>query len=165
MKYRVHAGESRFEIDIDRNGVIHLERMVVDADLQPTADPALYSLILGRRSYELRVEPADGTYRVQVRGVAYDVVVEDERARLLSGMKSAATHGTGDAVIKSPMPGVVIDVAVKEGDVVEAGKVLVVVESMKMHNELNAPRAGTVHAVRVATGDKVTQDTILLTLA
>jgi biotin carboxyl carrier protein len=63
------------------------------------------------------------------------------------------------------MPGLVIDVAVKVGDFVEAGQTLVVVESMKMHNEFKAPRAGTVRAVRVATGAKVAPNTILLTLA
>ena len=165
MKYNVRAGESKFEVEVDRKGAIRLAGAPLDADLQPSADPTLYSLILGHRSYELRIEPCDGGYRVRIHGVTYDVAVEDERAHLLAGVRSlTAGGGSGELVIKSPMPGLVIDVAVKVGDVVEAGQTLVVVESMKMHNELRAPRAGTVRAIRVETGAKVAQNTILLTL-
>jgi len=165
MKYTVHAGESGFEVDINRDGVIRLDGQVLDADLQPSADPTLYSLILDHRSYELRVEPCNGSYRVQLRGVTCDVVVEDERRRLLAGLKSASDPGSGEIMIKSPMPGIVIDISVNEGDLVNAGQTLAVVESMKMHNEFHAPRAGTVKAVRVKTGAKVLQDAILITLA
>ena len=165
MKYTVRAGESALEIDIDRNGEIRLDGKVLDADLRPTADPTLYSLILGRRSYQLRVESADGEYRVQLNGVTYDIVVEDERTRLLAGVKSSGAAAAGEVAIKSPMPGIVIDISVKEGDEVQAGQTVAVVESMKMHNEFSAPRAGRVKAVRVAPGAKVAQNAILVTLA
>ena len=165
MKYTVRAGESEFEIEIDHEGTIRLDGAVVDADLQTSADPTLYSLILGHRSYELRVEPVDGDYRVQMGGVSCNVVVEDERTRLLAAVKSAFAPASGDVAIKSPMPGIVIDVPVKEGDTVVAGQTLVVVESMKMHNEFKAPRGGVVHSVRVTQGAKVEQNTVLLSLA
>jgi biotin carboxyl carrier protein len=166
MKYTVRAGESEFEIGVDREGAIRLGGELVDADLQTSAEPTLYSLLLGHQSYELRIEPCEGGYRVRIDGATYDVAVEDERAHLLAGVKSlAAGGGSGEMAIKSPMPGVVIDVAVKVGDAVEEGQTLVVVESMKMHNEFKSPRHGTVRAVRVERGTKVAQHTILLTLA
>jgi len=165
MKYNVRAGESDFEIEVDRDGAIRLTGAPLEADLQPSADRTLYSLILGHRSYELRIEPCDAGYRVRIDGVAYDVAVEDERAHLLAGVKSLTAGGhSGELAIKSPMPGLVIDVAVNVGDFVEAGQTLIVVESMKMHNEFKAPRAGTVRAIRVERGAKVAQNTILLTL-
>lgn len=165
MKYTVRAGESEFEIDVDRDGAIRLTGAPLDADLQPSADPTLYSLILGHHSYELRIEPCEGGYRVRIHGIAYDVTVEDERTHMLAGVKSLSAGGdTGEIAIKSPMPGLVIDVAVKAGDFVEAGQTLVVVESMKMHNEFKAPRAGTVRAVRVERGAKLAPNAILLTL-
>jgi biotin carboxyl carrier protein len=103
---------------------------------------------------------------VLIDGEAYDVAVEDERAHLLAGVKSLAAGGeSGEMVVKSPMPGLVIDVAVNVGDHVEEGQTLIVIESMKMHNEFKAPRAGTVRAVRVERGAKVAPNTILLTLA
>ena len=166
MKYYVRTGESKFEIEVDRKGAIRLTGAPLNADLQQSADPTLYSLILGHSSYELRIEPCDFGYRVRIDGVTYDVAVEDERAHVLAGVKSLTAGGdSGETAIKSPMPGLVIDVAVKVGDVIEAGQTLVVVESMKMHNEFKAPRAGTVRAVRVERGAKVAQNTILLTLA
>jgi len=164
MKYKVRSGESTLEIDIDRNGEIRMGGVALDADLQPSADPTLYSLILGHRSYQLRVEPVEERYRVQIEGISYDVLVEDERAQLLGGIKSASAGASGEVLVKSPMPGIVIDVAVKEGDAVASGQTLVVVESMKMHNEFAAPRAGTVKAVRVVRGDKVAQSAILVVL-
>lgn len=166
MKYSVRAGESEFEVEVDPKGSIRLAGSPLNADLQRSADPTLYSLILAHRSYELRIEPCDGGYRVQIDGTTYDVAVEDERTHLLAGIKSLmADGGSGEITIKSPMPGVVIDVAVNVGDAVEAGQTLIVVESMKMHNEFKAPRAGTIRAVRVESGAKVAQNTILLTLA
>jgi biotin carboxyl carrier protein len=164
MKYIVKAGESELEMEVDRRGVIRLDGEVIDADLQPSADPTLYSLIFGHRSYELRVEPEEGRYLVQIDGVGYEVVVEDERTHRLAGVKARDAGAGGDRVIKSPMPGIVIDVPVKEGDPVEAGRTLVVVESMKMHNEFKAPSAGTVHAIRVAVGEKIAQNAIMVTL-
>ena len=164
MKYKVRSGESTLEIDIDRNGEIRLGGVALNADLQPSADPTLYSMILGHRSYQLRVEPCEESYRVQIDGMAFEVSVEDERTRLLGGIKLASAGTAGELLIKSPMPGIVIDVAVQEGDTVESGQTLVVVESMKMHNEFAAPRAGIVKAVRVARGDKVMQNAILVTL-
>ena len=164
MRYITHCGESEFVVEIDREGVVKLNGDVIDADLKPSIDATLYSLILGHHSHELRIEPQEGSYRVQLEGIGYDVVVEDERTRRLAGVKRAGAGGGGEAVIKSPMPGVVIDVSVAVGDTVQAGQTLVVVESMKMHNEFQAPRDGTVSAIRVEAGTKVAQNTILVTL-
>ena len=165
MKYTVRAGESELKIDIDREGVIRLDGEVLDADLQPSIDPTLYSLILGHHSYELRVETSEAGFRAQLHGVTYDVVVEDERTRLLASVKAATGSLTGEVLIKSPMPGIVIDIPVKVGDKVEAGQTVAVVESMKMHNEFTAPQAGTVKAIRVERGAKVLQNAIMVTLA
>ena len=93
------------------------------------------------------------------------MVVEDERTRLLAEVKASGGSQTGEVVIRSPMPGIVIDIAVKVGDAVQEGQTLVVVESMKMHNEFRAPRAGVVKAIRIERGAKVLMNTILMTLA
>lgn len=165
MKYTVQAGGSEFQIEIDRQGELRVDGEVVAADLQSSSDPTLYSLLLGHRSHELRMESGNGLCRVLVEGQTYEVKILDERERRLSGVRAPGAERTGEVAVKSPMPGIVLDVAVKEGDAVAAGDTLVVVESMKMHNELKAPRAGTVHAVRVARGTKVAQNAILVTLA
>ena len=166
MKYTVHSGESEFEVDIDRQGVVRIGGEVIEADLCQVSDSPFYSLLLGQRSYELRIELSEDCYQFQIEGVSLEVTVEDERTRVLAGVKSASgSPDTNEAVIKSPMPGVIIDLPVKQGDQVQAGQLLIVVESMKMHNEFTAPRAGTVKAVRVSLGDKVLQNTILVTIS
>ena len=65
MKYRVRAGESELELEIDPEGIIRIDGKAVDADLEQSIDPSLYSLILGHHSYELRVEEVEGGYRAQ----------------------------------------------------------------------------------------------------
>jgi biotin carboxyl carrier protein len=82
----------------------------------------------------------------------------------LAGLKGGPGALTGEVVIKAPMPGVVIDVSISQGQEVEQGDILVVLESMKMQNEFKAPRSGKIHSVRVAPGDKVEQNAVMLTI-
>lgn len=164
MKYITTVSGREIVIEIDRSGEVRIDGESVQADLQPSIDPTLYSLLLGQNSHELRVEPGEGGYHVRIDGISYQVVVEDERTRRLTGVKAAGSSSR-DSLIKAPMPGVAIDVAVKEGDTVTAGQTLVVIESMKMHNEFKSPRDGTIGAVRVAPGEKVNQGQILITLS
>lgn len=165
MKYSITSGESEFQIDIDRQGLIRVEDEVVQADLRQIGETPFYSLLLAKRSFELRVEQEEEFYRIQIDGLTYEVALKDQRARLLAGVRSAAAINTGEIAIKSPMPGMIIDLPVQAGDPVEAGQLLVVVESMKMHNEFSAPHSGKVKSVRVKVGDRVLQNTILLTIA
>jgi len=165
MKYQISSGESNFAIEIDREGIIRMDGEVIQADLQQVLEPSLYSLLLNHRSFELRVDQEEEAYQVQIKGITINVTVQDERAKLLAGVKSATAADAREIMIKSPMPGVIIDLPIQPGDEVQSGQLLAVVESMKMHNEFSAPRAGTVKAVRVKVGDKVLQNTILITIA
>ena len=142
-----------------------MEGEIIEADLQRVVNSSFYSLLLGHRSFELQIEQVEEGHQVQIHGIILKVTVEDERTRLLAGVKSASSAATHEIVIKSPMPGVIIDLPINQGDEVEAGQLLVVVESMKMHNEFSAPRAGRVKAVRVRQGDKVLQNTIIATIS
>jgi acetyl-CoA/propionyl-CoA carboxylase biotin carboxyl carrier protein len=72
--------------------------------------------------------------------------------------------GSGEFTLKAPMPGLVVSTPVEDGQAVAKGEVLIVLESMKMQNELKAPRAGTVSRLRVQAGDRVEQHSPLLTL-
>jgi propionyl-CoA carboxylase alpha chain len=165
MKYSINSGDSGFDIDIDREGIIRIGEEIVEADLQQIAGTTHYSLLLGHRSFELQIEPDEEIYQIRINGVSIPVKVENDRTRLLAGIKSTAVADTHEVVIKSPMPGVIIDLPINQGDQIEAGQLLVVVESMKMHNEFSAPRAGIVKSVRVSQGEKVIQNTILVTIS
>ena len=163
MRYITKVGEEEFTIDINQAGEITVNGEVINVDMQQMQDTTMYSTIIDGESYDVRMNAGEGSYFVQLGGEIIEVIVEDERTRMLAGMKSTAAI-TGEAVIKAPMPGVVVEVSVSLGQEVEEGEIVLILESMKMQNEFKAPRAGTVHTVRVSPGDKVEQNGVMLTI-
>ena len=89
--------------------------------------------------------------------------MQDERARRLTQASSGGPH-SGEVQIKSPMPGLIVATPVSEGQAVKKGQTVVVLESMKMENELKAPRDGTVTAVKVVPRQNVEQHQVLVVL-
>lgn len=163
MKYITMVGDQQFTIDIDKESEITLDGEVIDADMQQMPDTHMYSIIVNGRSHDVRLVEGEGAYMVQLGGQIYEVVVEDERTRRLAGLKGSAAL-SGEAIIKAPMPGVVVEVPIEAGQEVAAGDVVLVLESMKMQNEFKAPRDGTVHMVYVSAGDKVEQNETMITI-
>ena len=102
---------------------------------------------------------------VLLRGRLFLVDVEDERQRRLRETTKVGLIEEGEYTLAAPMPGVVVAVPVEVGQEVEKGENLIILESMKMQNELKAPRSGTVSGIRVAPGNNVDQNQSLLTLA
>jgi len=90
------------------------------------------------------------------------VAVRDERDLLLDemGFKTAAEIGEGE--LKAPMPGKILEIMVKEGDEVERGQPVAILEAMKMENELKAPVAGVVNSVDAAVNDSLEKDALIL---
>lgn len=164
MKYITTIDEQPHTIEIDDKAQLSIDGQSVDYDFQPSSDPTLYSLLIGNKSYELRISPEEEGYTVQLEGDHLDVQVEDERTHRLAGVRGKLASGTGEVIIKAPMPGVVIDLLIQEGDEVEEGQTLLILESMKMHNEFKAPREATVKEVRVATGDNLNQKDVMVVL-
>ncbi|MGH9665928.1 MAG: biotin/lipoyl-containing protein, partial [Bryobacteraceae bacterium] len=108
-------------------------------------EPGVYSVLIGGRSYAVRVNGAE----VETNGCTFVVEVRDPRR---SRRRSRAGLGEGRQNISAPMPGKVVRVLAAAGDAVEAGQGVVVVEAMKMQNEIKAPKAGTVVEVRAQEG-------------
>jgi biotin carboxyl carrier protein len=164
MKYLAIINDTQFTIDINRDGQVIVDGEVVNIDMRQMLDTTMYSLIINGVSHDVRMNEGDGVYLTELSGKIFEVVVEDERTRRLAGLKGGPGAMTGEAIIKAPMPGVVIDVLVIQGQEVETGEIVVILESMKMQNEFKAPRSGKVHTVRVASGDKVEQGAVMLTI-
>jgi biotin carboxyl carrier protein len=117
------------------------------------------------KSYDVAVDRrSNGERIVHVNGHAIPVTIVDPRARLTRRPGSASTAGSGPRSIVSPMPGRIVKVLVKVGDMVAAHQGLVVVEAMKMENELRAPRAGRVAAVKVVDGMSVEAHAVLIVM-
>jgi biotin carboxyl carrier protein len=116
------------------------------------------------KSYEVAVDRrSNGERIVHVNGVPVSVSIVDPRAQL-ARRRGSVTAETGPRSIVSPMPGRIVKVLVREGDAVAAQEGLVVVEAMKMENELRSPRAGLVTAVKVVEGMSVEGGAVLIVM-
>lgn len=115
--------------------------------------PGAFSILVGGQAFEVHVERDDEHYRVHSRGTDLVVAVEDPRR--WRGSRTGGLAAEGRQEIQAPMPGKVIEVLVEEGQGVEAGQGLVVVEAMKMQNAIPAPKKGVVERVLVQAGDTV----------
>jgi biotin carboxyl carrier protein len=124
-------------------------------------EPGVYSVLMGARSVEVRVWQNPAGVSVELMGVTLDAEVLDPRE---TGPRRAGIGPHGRQSITSPMPGKVVRVLVEKGAMVEAGQGLVVVEAMKMQNEMKAPKAGKVVALPARAGANVNAGEVLVTL-
>jgi pyruvate carboxylase subunit B len=108
--------------------------------------------------------PTRGRYTLWLDGYRYEVEALDERSRAIRELAGASAPPSGPAPLVAPMPGMIVRVAVQVGEVVQAGQSLIVMEAMKMENELRATTAGTVKAVFAQPGTAVEKGAILLEL-
>jgi biotin carboxyl carrier protein len=126
-----------------------------------TPEAGVYSVLLDGRSYDARVERTIGHLIVSVHGHRFEIEVRDPRR----WSPNAASRRGGDIeTVRAPMPGKVVRVLVAPGDTVEAGQGLMVVEAMKMQNEMKASRSGRVLAVAAKEGATVTAGEVLATI-
>ena len=138
----------KLEILID-NHPLNLDPSSADAI---EVEPGIYSILLDGRSYEVKLEPSEDGVYATVDGHRYQVQVGDPR-RLPRARAVLSTAGRQK--ISSPMPGKVVRVLVGEGDQVETGQGLLVVEAMKMQNEIRSPKAGRIVSLRATEGAAV----------
>ena len=126
-----------------------------------TPEPCVYSVLLEGRSYEARVESTTGGTVVVIDGHRFEIQVRDPRRW---SRQSGSRRGEGSETLTAPMPGKVIRILAAPGDTVTAGQGVLVVEAMKMQNELKATRAGRVAAVHAREGATVTAGEELVTI-
>jgi biotin carboxyl carrier protein len=129
---------------------IEIDSQQLDSVLQVEA--GVYSVLLDGASYEIRIQPSLQGLTASVAGRRFAVEVRDPRD---ASRSSRAAIGSGRQNVTAPMPGKVVRVLVETGDLVETSQGLVVVEAMKMQNELKANRPGRVMEIRAREGETV----------
>ena len=165
MNYVTSIGDKEFNVEIIDKGHISVNGNIMQVDFEAISGQPVYSLLIDGRSYEAFVNASEDEWQVLLLGQQYPVKVEDAREKRLRAAAGGTAQGSGEFQMKAPMPGLVVAVPVEENQQVEKGQVLLVLESMKMQNELRSPRAGKVQRIKVKAGESVEQRQVLLTLA
>lgn len=140
---------------------------LVQATLDVVDGTPLVTLRLGSAIHSIAVRPGEGRGRYTMWTAERRLEVEalDERTVAIRELTARSRAAQGPAPLVAPMPGLIVRVNVAPGDAVEPGQGLVVMEAMKMENELRAPAAGTVTAIRVTAGQAVEKGAVLVELA
>jgi acetyl/propionyl-CoA carboxylase alpha subunit len=165
MKYLVEVNGERVEVDLDATGVRIAGRTVrahlADVDGTPFH---LVSIDDSVQRVAMRRGEGRGRYVLWIGGYRFGVEALDERSHAIRALTAASSAPKGPAPLLAPMPGLVVRVQVRVGDTVQAGQGLIVMEAMKMENELRSATAGRVTGVHVEAGAVVEKGTVLVEL-
>jgi len=162
--YHVTVASTTFEVELGPAGVI-VDGRSVDVALERIEGGPIRSLLLDGTSHRVVARRVGReTWDVHLRGRRIRADVVDERTRAIREITGSGEAASGPAPVLAPMPGMVIKVEVEEGDTVRAGQGVVIVEAMKMENELAADTDGIVTRVHVEEGEAVEKDQVLVDL-
>ena len=164
MRYITTVEGKQFLVEIIDEKHVSVDGKVYEVDFESVSGQPVYSLILDGKSHEAYVAPGDNNWEVLLRGRLYPATVEDEREKRLRSAAGGGVAETGEFHLRAPMPGLVVTILVEEGQPIKKGQVLLILESMKMQNELKSPRDGTLGRVRVKPGETVEQKQTLLSV-
>jgi biotin carboxyl carrier protein len=160
VRYRITVEGRTFEIRITPQGQVWVNDRPVDVDLESINGQMLYSLLVEHRSYEAHVQDGDEPEReVAINGHTYQVSLQG--AQDPGPAEEVEASLNEPAEIAAPLAGRLLEMRVKEGQDVEAGEVVAVMESMKMHIELRAPRAGAAQSVCANIRREISQGELL----
>jgi biotin carboxyl carrier protein len=160
MKYFVTVAGREVAVEVDGQRVVVNGREVT-ASLNPVPGTPLRHLVMGEDSLTVAMDRQEAG-RWSVTGLLAGVKVVEERTRHIRSLTGATAGARAVPHLKAPMPGLVVRVLVAQGQAVAPGQGLVVLEAMKMENELRSTTAGTVRAVTVATGQAVEKGQVLV---
>jgi acetyl/propionyl-CoA carboxylase alpha subunit len=165
VKYVVDVNGETIDVDLETTGVI-VGGETLQGHLAELEGTPVRLVTIGNEVHRVVVRRGDsrGRYTLWVDGFRYEVDALDERTRAIRDLSGESAAASGPAPLRAPMPGLVVRVNVQSGDVVAAGQGLVVMEAMKMENELRASSAGRVKAVHVRSGTAVDKGALLIEL-
>ena len=166
MKYFVMVNGRPHEVDVvERLGElrVRVDGAEIELDYEEVDNLGQVALRAGGASFGMSIEGDEHAVSATIAGHLYAVEIEDERERAAHAAERGSERRGG--VVKGVMPGIVVKVLVAEGQRVEAGEALLILEAMKMQNEIAAPVAGVVRAVHVRERETVAGGARLVTIA
>ncbi len=166
MRYVVQLNEDRKTVTLGSDGVRYESEPAVHAEMSDIEGSPVRMVKVGTHVYRVVVQKRQGrgSYTLWIDGYRFETEALDERTRAIRDLSAARAGPSGPAPILAPMPGLIVRVSVQVGDKVEAGQGLVVMEAMKMENELRATSAGVVKSIEVAAGTAVEKGALLVAL-
>jgi len=162
MKYFVTIGDRELEVDLGPEGV-RVDRNEVQVDLVEMDGTEVHTLLLGGRSHRI-LASRNGTeeWILHLSGRQLRAQVVDERTRAIREMTGVKEGSVGPRALRASMPGLVVKVEAEEGDEVGPSQGLVIVEAMKMENELKSDGGGKISRILVVPGQTVEKDQVLV---
>jgi biotin carboxyl carrier protein len=163
MKYIVDLNGARQEVEVDGESVT-IDSHTVPARVDEIEGTPVRLVTIGSEVHRvvMRRGATRGSYTLWVDGFRFESEAVDERTRTIRDATAEFAIASGPLSLVAPMPGLIVRVSVSAGDAVQSGQGIVVMEAMKMENELRAPAAGTVKTVLVEPGKAVEKGTLLV---
>jgi biotin carboxyl carrier protein len=166
MKYHVTIRSHTYVIDVE-GGAVTIDGDRLEAHWAAIPGSPLIHLLLAKDSWTVASQPLDASGRrwaLSAAGERLEAEVQDDRSKQIEALTGSGRKQAIGGVISAPMPGLIVRIEVTVGQEVAAGTGVVVVEAMKMENELRAHGRGVVEQIHVAAGDRVEKGTPLVTL-
>ncbi|SFF39121.1 acetyl-CoA carboxylase biotin carboxyl carrier protein subunit [Thermoflexibacter ruber] len=160
---KININNASFEVE-NHKDTLTINQEVFDGDIQPLGSNHFH-ILYQNRSYNAEIVKADyaeKSFTVKINGNTYQIAVQDRFDLLLEqlGMGKASKQKLND--LKAPMPGLILDILVKEGDKVKKGDNLLILEAMKMENMIKSTGEGTVKSIKTSRGDRVEKNHVLI---
>ncbi len=161
--YFVTIDNREYSITFESEGIVVVSGKRVPVDIRQV-NPRSFSILMSGKSETVIVDGTRNPYQLYVNGKQSEAVVESERIRLLKKIESQSSKTTSQSEVRAPMPALVIKIEVHVGEDIKEGQGLIVLEAMKMENEIKAHRAGRVKEIHVRNRTPVEKGELIMTL-
>jgi len=165
MKYITTINEQEYIVELIEPGVVKVNDVEYFVDFEEVGGQNVFTLLINGKSFEAHISEGEANlWKVLMQGTLYEADVIDEREKRLSEAAGHVVKGSSIYMLRSPMPGMVTNIPLSVGDSVEAEDVILILESMKMQNELKTPQSGYISEIRISEGDNVEQNQIMVVI-
>jgi biotin carboxyl carrier protein len=162
MKYATTIGAKTFRVEVVDDHHIILDGKPYEVDFTAIGNQPVFSLLINGQSLEAHAAPLEDGWQILLHGRMFEARVEDDQAIRVRALAHAVADIPGEYPLRAPMPGLVVGIPVAAGESIAKGATLVILESMKMQNELRSPKDGVVQEIRIQPGQIVEQNQVLI---